>query len=185
MHSQPWTTSFTARFSSLPLATFVEAMLKTPYMQFGDVHDDYRAGIFALTPWLLWNKRNLLHLGKPVQPLQMLPSLAGGMLQEFINAQDPIPMPTVTSSTNQWCPPDPQYYKANFDGTIFKSSNTAGLGVVIRDSHGDIMGAMSIHDPLPQSITKVEALACRHAISFVVNLGLHEVIFEGDSVILI
>ena len=57
--------------------------------------------------------------------------------------------------------------------------------MAIRDSRGDIIGAMSVHVPLPQSITEVEALACRHAISFVVNLGLHEVIFEGDSGVLI
>uniref|UniRef100_A0A7N2MLG1 RNase H type-1 domain-containing protein n=1 Tax=Quercus lobata TaxID=97700 RepID=A0A7N2MLG1_QUELO len=84
----------------------------------------------------------------------MLTSLAGGMLQDFINAQDPVPVPT--------------------------SSNTADLGVVIRDSHGEIMGAMSVHVPLPQSVTEVEALACRHAVSFAIDLGLHEVIFEGD-----
>ena len=115
----------------------------------------------------------------------MLPSLAGGMLQDFINAQDPVPMPTMTSSTNRWCPPNPQYYKANFDDVVFKSSNTASLGVFIKDSRGDIMGAMSVRVPLPQSITEVEALAYCHAISFVVDLGLHEVIFEGDLAVLI
>jgi len=46
--------------------------------KFLQVHD--RAEIFAVTPWLLWNRQNFLRLGKPVQPLQMLPSLAGGML---------------------------------------------------------------------------------------------------------
>ena len=57
--------------------------------------------------------------------------------------------------------------------------------MVIRDNRGDIIGAMSVRVPLPQSITEVEVLACCHAISFVVDLGLHEVIFEGDSAILI
>ena len=118
----------------------------------------------------------MLRLSKPIQPLQLLPSLASGVLQDFIDAQDPVPVPIRTSSTNRWCPPDPQYYKANFDGAVFKSSNIAGLGVVIRDSRGDILGAMSVHVPLPQSVPEVEALACRHGISFAVNLGLHEVI---------
>ena len=115
----------------------------------------------------------------------MLTSLAGGMLQDFINAQDPIPVPTMTSLTNRQCPPDPQYYKANFDGAVFKSSNTTNLGVVIRDSCGEIMGAMSVHVTLPQFVTKVKALACHHAVSFTVNLGLHEVIFEVDSTVMI
>ncbi|XP_065629690.1 uncharacterized protein LOC136067560 [Quercus suber] len=151
--------------------------------KFLQVHVDYKAEIFALIAWLLWNRRNLLGLSKPVQPLQTLPSLAGGVLQDFINVQDLVPVPIRTSSTNQWCPPDPQYYKANFDGVVFKSSNIASLGVVIRDSRGDILGAMSIHVPLPQFVPKVKALACRHVVSFAVNLGLHEVIFEGDLAI--
>jgi len=65
------------------------------------VHDDYKVEIFALTTWLLWNRQNLLHLGKSVQLAQMLTSLASGMLQDFISAQDLVPMPTVTSLTNQ------------------------------------------------------------------------------------
>ena len=59
------------------------------------------------------------------------------------------------------------------------------MGVVIRDSCGEIMGAMLVHVPLPQFVTKVEAFACRHAVSFAVNLSLNEVIFEGDSTIVI
>ena len=47
------------------------------------------------------------------------------------------------------------------------------------------MGAMSVHVPLPQSVTEVEALACRHAVSFAIDLGLHEVIFEGDYAVVI
>ena len=44
---------------------------------------------------------------------------------------------------------------------------------------------MSVHVTLPQFVTKVEALACHHAVSFTVNLGLHEVIFEVDSTVMI
>ena len=100
------------------------------------------------------------------------------MLQDFIDAQDPVPVPIRTSSTNRWCPPDPQYYKANFNSAVFKSSNIVGLGMVIRDSRGDILRAMSIRVRLPQSVPEVETLACRHVISFAVNLGLHEVILK-------
>ena len=152
--------------------------------KFLQVHDDYRAEIFVLISWLLWNRRNLLRLNKPVHPLHMLPSLAGGMLQDFINAQDPVPKPVATTSTSRWCPPDQYWYKANYDGAVFKSSNTAGLGVVIRDWRGDILGVMAVRIPLPHSVPEVEALACRHAVSFAVDLGLQEIIFEGDSAII-
>ena len=114
----------------------------------------------------------------------MLPSLASGMLQDFINAQEPVPRPEATTSTSLWRPPDHHCYKANYDGAVFKSSNTTGLGVVIRDWRGDILGAMSVRIPFPHSVPEVEALACRHAVSFVVDLGLQEIIFEGDSAII-
>ena len=114
----------------------------------------------------------------------MLPSLVGGMLQDFINAQEPVPRPVATTSISRWCPPDQHCYKANYGGAVFKSSNTAGLGVVIRDSRGDILGAMSVHVLLPHSVPEVEALACCHAVSFAVDLGLQEIIFEGDSTII-
>ena len=152
--------------------------------KFLQVHDDYRVEIFVLIAWLLWNRRNLLCLSKPVHPLQMLPSLIGGMLQDFINAQEPVPRPIATTSTSHWCPLDQHCYKANYDDAIFKSSNTAGLGVVIRDSRGDILGAMSVRVLLPHFVPEVKALACCHAISFAVDLGLQEIIFEGDLAII-
>lgn len=37
--------------------------------------------------------------------------------------------------------------------------------------------------PLPQSVVEVKALACRRAVQFAIEIGLHEVIFEGDAVI--
>ena len=43
---------------------------------------------------------------------------------------------------------------------------------------------MSVRIPLPHFVPKVEALACRHAVSFAVDLGLQEIIFEGDSAII-
>ena len=56
--------------------------------------------------------------------------------------------------------------------------------MVIRDSRGDILGAMSVRVLLPHFVPEVEALACCHAVSFAVNLGLQEIIFEGDSTII-
>ena len=90
----------------------------------------------------------------------------------------------MTTSTNHWCPIYQHCYKANYDDVVFKSSNTAGLGVVIRDCQGDILGAMSVRVPLPHSVLEVEAFACRHAVFFAIDLGLHEVIFEVDSAII-
>lgn len=39
--------------------------------------------------------------------------------------------------------------------------------------------------PFPNSVVKVEALACCRAVKFAFEIGIHEVIFKGDSMIVI
>lgn len=57
----------------------------------------------------------------------------------------------------------------------------AGIGVVIRNSSGQVMGALSDRINLPSAVDNVEAITCRKAISFALELGIDEVVFEGDS----
>ena len=54
----------------------------------------------------------------------------------------------------------------------------AGIGVVIRDSEGMVIAALSERISLPSTVEDVEALACRKAISFSIKLGLQDVVFE-------
>lgn len=49
----------------------------------------------------------------------------------------------------------------NYDGAIFKKLGATGLGVIIRDSVGSVMGALAERIPLLTSVATVEALACR------------------------
>ena len=48
----------------------------------------------------------------------------------------------------------------------------AGIGVVIRNSGGQVIGTLSDRIHLPASVDDVEALACRKAISFALELGI-------------
>ena len=56
----------------------------------------------------------------------------------------------------------------------------AGIGVVIRNSGGQVIGALSDRINLPAIVDDVEALACRKAISFALELGVEKVVLEGD-----
>ena len=89
------------------------------------------------------------------------------------------------ATIHHWCPPPYARFKANFDSVVFQSSNEAGIRVVIHDHRGEIIGSLSLCIPLPPTITEVEALACRRAVLFAKELCLHEVLFEGDSQIVI
>nr|XP_023929444.1 uncharacterized protein LOC112040778 [Quercus suber] len=89
------------------------------------------------------------------------------MLQDFYRAQPKnvaLQHPPNGSPTT-WTPPLPPLFKVNYDGTMFKETREAGIGVVIRDS----------------AVVEVEALAARQAIKFAKELNLQSIILEGDS----
>nr|POE73462.1 hypothetical protein CFP56_08765 [Quercus suber] len=105
--------------------------------------------------------------------------------EKFLDAQDSIPVTPVSSPNHQWHPPGAQIFKANFDTTVFKSCNLGGIGVIIWDWRGEAIGALTMSVPLPQSVIEFEALACQWVVQFAMEIGLTEVIFEGDSVMVI
>ena len=96
-------------------------------------------------------------------------------VQEEPRNQITVPHPT------HWLPPSPSVYKVNFDGATFPDIAMAGLGVVVRDSEGLVTAALLERIHLPPTVAALEALACRRSILFAIELGLQEVVFEGDS----
>ena len=135
---------------------------------------------FAITSWLLWNRRNAIHLDRSTRPLNQVLPIAGEMLHNFLDAQDEASMTPQISTQPHWSAPTQTRYKVNFDGALFSSTDAAGLGVVIHDNVGAVIGALSMRIPLPQLVAMVETLGCRRAVQFAVEIGLHEVIVEGD-----
>ena len=57
----------------------------------------------------------------------------------------------------------------------------AGLGVVIHDSCGRVIGALAERIPIPTSPAIVEALTCQRAMVFAKELNLMDIVFEGDA----
>ena len=90
-----------------------------------------------------------------------------------------------SGSNTRWIPPHRLTYKVNFDGAIFKELGAAGLGMVIRDSEGLVIGALAERILLPCSVAMVEALACRRAVLFPKEMCIFEATVEGDAEIVI
>ena len=143
--------------------------------------EDYKSEIFITIAWMLWNHRNALRLNLPIQPLNQINSLPGSYLQEFLDALDQTPAATGHPLPQQWNSPNVSKFKANFDAVDFKSCNQAGIGVIIRDQRGEAIGVLSMSVPAAQLVVELEALACRQAVQFAVELSLQDVVFEGDS----
>ena len=53
--------------------------------------------------------------------------------------------------------------KTNYDGVMFDESDEAGLGVVIRNSEGQVLATLSEKIKKPPSVVTLELLATRRA----------------------
>ena len=68
----------------------------------------------------------------------------------------------------------------NFDATFFAETGSAGVGVVVRDCNGHLIGALRQNICSVQSVEMAEALATRRAVRFATELCVFQVIIEGD-----
>ena len=140
--------------------------------------------LFATTDWSIWCRRNKARLNEPVMPLQRVAVEAHHYLVTY-RSRNSIMQKKQPQSRTRWRPPPLGRYKTNFDGAVFEETGEAGIGVVIRNSAGEVMASLSEKIPLPSSVEAVEALAARHAARFVQEVGIIESILEGDSLSII
>ena len=72
-------------------------------------------------------------------------------------------------------------YKVNVDGAVFSKRKQVGVGVVICDSFGEVVVALSKKMVLLLGTLKIEATALEEGVQFVRDVGVRDVIFESDS----
>ena len=136
---------------------------------------------FAMVAWCIWERRNRVRLGQKAWGIGEVCRHASDLLKEFHDVHKKVPRLAVCSSDSRWKPPTSGVYKINFDGALFEEQACAGLGVVIRDSAGLIIGALSQKIRYPGSVDMVEALAASRAVVFAKELCLQSMVVEGDS----
>ncbi|XP_075659628.1 uncharacterized protein LOC142629508 [Castanea sativa] len=147
--------------------------------------EEFRAEIFVIIVWLLWNRRNVVQFSHPPLPVSSICSKAGSYLQEFLQAQTAEPVPPRPPPMQQWRPPDPHCFKVNFNVAVFRCSSLVGIGVIVRNNGGEAVGALSSPIPMAQSMADLEALACLKAVQFALEIGITRVVFEGDFAVII
>nr|XP_023920414.1 uncharacterized protein LOC112031943 [Quercus suber] len=81
----------------------------------------------------------------------------------------------------QWCPPQGETYKTNYNGAVFTETGKAGIGMVVRNAKGEVMADLAKKISHPGSVELLEALAARRDVKFTVELGFMDSEFEGDS----
>ena len=122
---------------------------------------------FAITTWLLWNNRNSVRFGGTCKSGKTIEREARNYVKDFRVAclpesQKAQPTPRV----QHWTPPPQGMYKANVDAAVFKEQRCCGIGVVIRNDKGQMMGALCKKINLPWGALEAEAKAAETGILF-------------------
>ena len=71
--------------------------------------------------------------------------------------------------------------KVNFDEAIFEDLRATVIGMAVRNEHGEVVVALAEQIPIPDSVFTLETLVARRVVLFVQELGLRNVVFDGDS----
>ncbi|XP_075645403.1 uncharacterized protein LOC142616429 [Castanea sativa] len=140
----------------------------------------FTIALFSTIAWSIWQRRNRVLVQQPSWPLHEISRRAKDLVVEFFDAHQQPLRSVEQGSRVRWTKPPEDFYKANFDAALFDSSNMAGIGVVIRDCNGNVIGALSQRIALSKSINHAEALVASQVMAFARELSLFRVIFEGD-----
>jgi len=135
--------------------------------------------------WALWCNRNEVRNGGKRKTGSELIRWAATYLAEYTAA-------TVSSSElkqrrelrSLWKPPPAPMFKIDVDGAVFLSQGTVGIGVIIRDEEGRVEAALSKKIMAPLGAIAAEAKAFEAGLLFAKDIGIQEVVLEGDSIII-
>ena len=129
-----------------------------------------------------------MHAHSSVLPKAQIFQQASQALATFQQSQCALTNHTTATRSQhsvQWRPPPENCHKLNFDGATFSELGKAGLGVVVRDSHGNAIASLSEQAPLLFAPVIVEAMAAARAMTFAQELGITKFILEGDLKVVI
>jgi len=69
----------------------------------------------------------------------------------------------------------------NYNGAIFEETKEVGIGVIVRNENGEVLASLSKRISLLSLVEVLEALIARMTVQFIVELGIHQSDFAGDS----
>jgi ribonuclease HI len=135
------------------------------------IHGDGKASIAASIPYL----RNYVEsfrdcTGPAPDPKGKTPMLSSHVVSHAPKAPAP----------SRWSPPLSGELKVNVDAGWNEGAKSAGLGVVIRDTHGQVVQSSWYHIPSCSSAEEAEALACLEGLKNIQSLYCDRAVVESD-----
>jgi len=85
----------------------------------------------------------------------------------------------------KWSPPANDVLKLNVDGTIFHKQCAVSVNLVLRDSKGEVLLAVSKKELVMTDSYGVELLAILRGMQFCLPMGIYELQIECDSLLVV
>ena len=143
--------------------------------------------LLAFMAWNIWNQRNKARLNLQASPLHQVAAQSRTKLEQYradIQVSD-VQRGSNSSGENRWKALPIGFVKANFDAANSEGSRLSGVGVVIRDSNGDVLASCAEKIDQSYKAEDTEAMAALKALTFTHELGFQNVVLEGDALSLI
>lgn len=133
--------------------------------------------------WAIWTERNRRVYEKEFKSGNDIDFV----IQHYLKELDWYKTVKFTRGTggDVWEPPGIAEVKANFDAAFDRTHFRSGSGKVARNPTRQIVASKAVLHEDVGSVFSLEALACRETIKMCIDLGLRNVILEGDSLTVI
>jgi ribonuclease HI len=145
-----------------------------------DLTDLELVAVIAHKAWLQCNR---IVFGGSVMSPRCLMECAKAELQEFhmatASSSHPLCHPLLLQSS--WQRPPVGWIKLNWDAATDHQNGLMGVGLVARDSRGQVQVSLCHFMPYLTDPTVAEAFAARRGVELCSAMGFTAVIFEGDS----
>ncbi|XP_040988095.1 uncharacterized protein LOC121235763 [Juglans microcarpa x Juglans regia] len=140
----------------------------------------------------IWMRRNSFLFEKNFEHLKKLVTATTQGLKEFKAAQETVLLlqqktqlqRKVDRSMIKWEKSKEREVKANWDAAVDVKIKKVAIGVVVRDLNGEVLACLCscfINNSIPSVAEAVGTVGLRRAALLCTELGLSNVIFEGDS----
>ncbi|CAN0912292.1 Uncharacterized mitochondrial protein AtMg00310 [Linum grandiflorum] len=134
--------------------------------------------------WGIWRERNARVWNKQHRPIPLLVEESLQVMADWRkwNTND---KQDSTQQKQEYCaarhPPPPHTLKCNVDMARFVTNNQTGFGMCIRNHDGTLLHYRTSIKPGLFEVRIGEAYALLEALGWVADLGLQDVMYEGDS----
>ena len=130
--------------------------------------------IVLTTAWSLWRARNALQWENKCSNVSEICLSAAGLALDFLESGQLLNDTSCGASSvwSQWKSPAPNHYKLNVAYSLNSGHNLAGLGVLVRDSSGDVAVALCTRLRWDGDVFQAHARSLLIALQFAYDAGL-------------